>query len=313
MDRRKFLVTGIAAGAATVSGLVAQAQVQTPSIVSASATGGQPPFRLKYAPHLGLFDELGGKDPADQIKFMHDQGFRAFEDNGLPGRPKEVQDKIAAELQRLGMTMGVFVAHADFGNQTFVKNDAEIRKTLVNQMRAAVELAKRVNARWATVVLDQLDPNADWGYQTANAIDHLRACVEVCEPAGLVMVLEPLNKRDHPNLFLSGSAQAFSICRAVKSPSCKILFDIYHQQITEGNLIPNLDNSWDEIGYIQIGDNPGRKEPTTGEINYLNVFRHLHNRKYEGVLGMEHGKSKNGREGEEALLKAYREVDSFQA
>ena len=101
------------------------------------------------------------------------------------------------------------------------------------------------------------------------------------------------------------------ICRSVNSSACKILFDIYHQQITEGNLIPNMEKAWEEIGYFQTGDNPGRKEPTTGEINYLNIFKYIHSRNYDGILGMEHGNSKPGLEGEKALLKAYRYCDSF--
>lgn len=135
--------------------------------------------------------------------------------------------------------------------------------------------------------------------------------VDILEPHGLVMVLEPLNFRDHPGLFLTESPQAFQICKAVDSPSCKILFDIYHQQIQEGNLIPNIDDSWDEIAYFQIGDNPGRKEPTTGEINYKNIFSFIYKKGYDGILGMEHGNAIQGVEGEKALVDAYLEVDSF--
>ena len=95
------------------------------------------------------------------------------------------------------------------------------------------------------------------------------------------------------------------------SPSCKILDDIYHQQIQDGDLIPNMDRAWEEIAYFQVGDNPGRKEPTTGEINYLNVFKHIHEKGFEGIVGMEHGNSIPGKEGEEALIKAYVKVDQF--
>jgi hydroxypyruvate isomerase len=123
------------------------------------------------------------------------------------------------------------------------------------------------------------------------------------------MVLEPLNFRDHPGQFLSESPQAYEICKAVNSPACKILFDIYHQQIQEGNLIPNIETCWDEIAYFQIGDNPGRKEPGTGEINYTNVFRFIQKKGYSGILGMEHGNSIAGKEGELAVLNAYRTVD----
>ena len=126
------------------------------------------------------------------------------------------------------------------------------------------------------------------------------------------MVLEPLNwLTNHPGLFLTKIPQAYQICRAVGSPSCKILNDLYHQQVTEGNLIPNIKMAWEETAYFQVGDNPGRKEPTTGEINYKNIFKYLHECQYNGIVGMEHGLSKKGKEGELALLSAYREVDNF--
>jgi hydroxypyruvate isomerase len=125
-------------------------------------------------------------------------------------------------------------------------------------------------------------------------------------------VIEPLNAWiNHPGLFLTKIPQAYQICRAVGSPSCKIINDIYHQQIQEGNLIPNIDLAWEEIAAFHVGDNPGRKEPTTGEINYKNIFKHLHKKGFDGILGMEHGKSKKGLEGEKALLAAYRECDDF--
>ena len=147
------------------------------------------------------------------------------------------------------------------------------------------------------------------GIQTANVIDALRRGAEIFEPAGLVMVLEPLS--DNPDLFLRTSNQSYEICKSVKSPSCKILYDIYHMQRNEGNLIANMDMCWDEIAYVQIGDNPGRKEPTTGEIHYKNIFKHLYEKGYKGVMGMEHGNSKEGKEGEMGVIKAYREVDAF--
>jgi len=125
-------------------------------------------------------------------------------------------------------------------------------------------------------------------------------------------VLEPLNTlTDHPGMFLTTSPQAYAICRAVNSPACKILFDCYHQQITEGNLIPNIDAAWDEIAYIQVGDNPGRNEPTTGEINYCTVFHHLHDKGYDGIVGMEHGQSTPGRAGEQAVIDAYVTSDTI--
>jgi hydroxypyruvate isomerase len=173
-------------------------------------------------------------------------------------------------------------------------------------------VAKRVNAKWMTVVPGQLVQNLEMAYQTANVVDALRLGAEVFEPHGLVMVLEPLNPwRDHPGQFLSKVPQAYEICRAVNSPSCKILFDMYHQQITEWNIIPNIDLAWSEIAYFQVGDNPGRNEPTTGEVNYRKIFQHIHGKGFKGVLGMEHGNSKGGKEGERAVIEAYRWSDAF--
>ena len=210
------------------------------------------------------------------------------------------------------MKMGVFVAHKIYWNKPNLSSgDDDYRNEFLNFIKKSVEVAKRVNAKWMTVVPGHLDLRKDMSYQTSNVVETLKRASDILEPHGLVMALEPLNFRDHPGLFLTESPQAFQICKAVNSPSCKILFDIYHQQIQEGNLIPNIEDTWDEIAYFQIGDNPGRREPTTGEINYKNVFKFIHEKGFDGILGMEHGNSIQGIEGEKALVDAYLKVDSF--
>ena len=269
-------------------------------------------FNLNYAPHLGMFKNTVGDDPIDQINYMADLGFRAFEDNGMRSRSTSLQDKISNTLVQRGMKMGVFVAHKIYWDKpNLASGDSEFRNEFLNDIKKSIDVAKRVNAKWMTVVPGNLDQRKDMSYQTSNVIETLKRASEILESHNLVMVLEPLNFRDHPGLFLTESPQAFQICKAVDSPSCKILFDIYHQQIQEGNLIPNIDDSWDEIAYFQIGDNPGRKEPTTGEINYKNVFKFIHEKGYDGILGMEHGNSIKGIEGEKALVDSYLKVDSF--
>ena len=269
-------------------------------------------FNLNYAPHLGMFKNLAGVDPIDEINFMADQGFTAFEDNGMRMRDVSLQKRMAKTMTDRNMQMGVFVAHEIYWKEPNLASGNEaLREKFLKEIQASVEVAKRVNAKWMTVVPGHSDLRLNRAYQTANVIETLKRACDVLEPHGLVMVLEPLNFRDHPGLFLQESPQAYEICKAVDSPSCKILFDIYHQQIQEGNLIPNIDNCWDEIGYFQIGDNPGRNEPTTGEINYKNVFKHIHSKGYTGILGMEHGNSINGKEGELAIIEAYKKVDAF--
>ncbi len=269
-------------------------------------------FNLNYAPHLGMFKNSVGDDPIDQINYMADLGFRAFEDNGMRSRSVALQNKISKTLENRGMKMGVFVAHKIYWDKPNLSSgDYDYRNEFLNFIKKSVEVAKRVNAKWMTVVPGHLDLRKDISYQTSNVVETLKRACDILEPHGLVMVLEPLNFRDHPGLFLTESPQAFQICKAVNSPSCKILFDIYHQQIQEGNLIPNIEDTWDEIAYFQIGDNPGRREPTTGEINYKNVFKFIHEKGFDGILGMEHGNSIQGIEGEKALVDAYLKVDSF--
>ena len=268
-------------------------------------------FNLNYAPHFGMFENSAGKDLIDQIQFMHDQGFRSLEDNGMKSRTKSLQNKIANKMASLNMDMGVFVAHKIYWKEpNLTSGNKEHQIEFLDNIRESVTVARRVNAKWMTVVPGYVDFGKEMHYQTVNVVESLRRACDILEPYGLVMVLEPLNWwSNHAGQFLTEIPQAYEICRAVDSPSCKILFDIYHQQISEGNLIPNINKTWNEIGYFQIGDNPGRKEPTTGEINYQNVFKAIKEKNFKGILGMEHGNSRSGKRGEMAVIEAYRYVD----
>ncbi len=303
MKRRNFLknsllatgATGISVGSSFAKGKKKQKAHQ---------------FNLKYAPHFGMFKNSAGEDLIDQINFMADRGFTAFEDNGMMNRDVETQTKIGETLAKRNMSMGVFVIQKG-GNManTLAAGKQEHLDIFLDGCTRAVEVAKRVNAKWLTVVPGAFERKLPIGIQDANVIDALRRGAEILEPHGLVMVLEPLS--DSPDLYLQNSDQTYKICKAVNSPSCKILFDIYHMQKTEGNIINNIDLTWDEIGYFQIGDNPGRKEPTTGEINYKNVFKHIYDKNPDFIMGMEHGNSMEGAEGEERVIQAYIESDDF--
>ena len=263
-----------------------------------------------------MFRESAGNSEIDQLNFAADHGFRAWEDNGMKSKSVDLQKKIAKTMEKRGMEMGVFVAHGSIGRVTFTRKDKAVSAAVLKDIRDSVEVAKRLNAKWMTVVPGNVDENPRSrlarDFQTANVIELLRRCADIFAPHDMVMVLEPLNWYvDHGGVFLERSDQAYAICKAVDSPACKILFDIYHQQITEGNLINNIDRCWDEIGMFQIGDNPGRKEPTSGEINYKNIFKHIHAKNWTGILGMEHGNSRPGKAGEMRVIEAYREVDDF--
>ncbi|WP_446051347.1 hydroxypyruvate isomerase family protein [Zobellia laminariae] len=304
MKRRNFIQkTALTGGAISLGGNFAYSNLSSNTLKAHK-------FNLNYAPHLGMFKELAGDDPIDQINFMADQGFTAFEDNGMMKRDVALQTKMGETLAKRGMTMGVFVVDKG-GNMknTLAAGKQEYIDIFLDGCKRAVETAKRVNAKWMTVVPGGFERKLPIGVQDGNVIEALKRGAEILEPHGLTMVLEPLS--DSPDLYLQNSDQTYMICKGVDSPSCKILFDIYHMQKTEGHLIHNMDLTWDEIAYIQIGDNPGRKEPTTGEINYKNVFKWIHEKGFTGVLGMEHGNSKDGKAGEQAVIDAYIQEDSF--
>jgi hydroxypyruvate isomerase len=306
MQRRSFIKSSAIASGAILTGSVNKASAG--SMMKSAA--GKHDFKLKYAPHFGMFRHSAGEDLLDQLRFMADEGFTAMEDNGMMNRDVATQTKIGETLVKLNMTMGVFVVDKG-GNlaNTLAAGKKENLDIFLDGCKRAVEVAKRVNAKWMTVVPGAFERKLPIGIQHVNVIEALRRGAEIFEPHGLTMVLEPLS--DSPDLYLRTSDQTFMICKAVNSPACKILYDIYHMQKNEGHLINNIGLTWDEIAYFQVGDNPGRKEPTTGEINYLNVFKYIHERGYTGVVGMEHGNSRQGKEGELAVIEAYANVEKF--
>lgn len=305
MKRRNFISRTVAAGSAMIApvsiSMLENNQEKEPGKM----------FKLNYAFHDGMFKNTAGRDFLDQIRYGHDLGFRAIEDNGMMDRLPEDQEKIGNLLSKLNMTMGVFVHGFDHWpvSTSLCSGNAAWREKFIQFTKDAVDVSKRCTGRLITVVPGNYDRSIPTDFQTAHVIEALKPAAEILERHQIVMVLEPLS--DTPDLFLRHSAQAYAICKSVNSASCKILFDIYHMQRNEGDLIPGIDRAYDEIAYYQIGDNPGRNEPGTGEINYKNIFKHLYNKGYKGMLGMEHGNAIPGKEGETALVAAYREADSF--
>lgn len=283
--------------------------IASPSLAASS----KQKFKLKLAPHLGQFTELGGESIEGQLEFLAAEGFAVLEDNGMMGRSTAEQERIARSMHHFGISMGVFVvAVGGNENRLFTTGHADNPKKFARACQEAVTVAKRVNARWMTVVPGVFERRLPIGIQTANVIDVLRAGADVFERENLVMVLEPL--ADSPDLFLRTADQAFELCRAVDSPACKILFDMYHLQQNQGSIITSIDQTWNEIGYFQIGDVPGRLWPGTGEMNYGNILRHIATKMAASgrdfVFGMEHGPWQPNKASERACIESYRAIDA---
>lgn len=300
MNRKTFLKTSLLAGGALLT-----------RNISLGADANEQPFKTKFSPEFGIFEDLAGKDVVDQIKWGYDHGFRAWENTYLIRRPVAEQERISQAIQKLGMEFGQFVGVFSFDKATFAGRDKDAREKVLADMRASVEVAKRMNTKFVHNVLGKADPNLPWDFQMGNAIELLKRAAEIYETQGITMVMESMNhKINHAGMFLHSIPQAYALAKGADSPSIKILFDVYHVQIQEGNIIPTIDYAWDEIAYFQIGDTPGRNEPTSGEINYKNVLQHIYNKGYRGFVGLEHGTSLPGKEGELRTLAAYREVDA---
>ncbi|MGC3943816.1 MAG: TIM barrel protein [Chryseolinea sp.] len=298
MERREFLSQTLASSALLVG---------TPLAVGVE---GAKAFNMKFSPDFGIFKAASGDNIVDQIKWGYDQGFRAWENTGLKFRSVSEQESISKTVQQLGMEFGQFVGTMTFEHVTFAGKDVSARDAVLKDIRQSVEIAKRMNTKFVHNVLGMGDPKLPYDFQMANAIELLKRIAEIYEPHNLVMVMESMNhKIDHPGMFLHTIPQAYALAKAVGSPAVKVLFDFYHVQIEEGNLLKTLDYAYDEIAYYQLADNPGRTEPTTGEINFTNALQYLHNKGYRGFMGLEHSIKKPGKDGALAALDAYRVVD----
>jgi hydroxypyruvate isomerase len=173
MNRRDFMRAGAAAG------LVLGMQ----SAVAEGKKSNRAKFRMKYAPHFGMFRNSAGNNPIDQVKFAADEGFTAWEDNGMMQKSVELQNEIAQTMKQLDMTMGVFVSSGGFGGDEFTTSTSkDLHGRLRAQMKKAVEAAKRVNATWSTFVPGNISLKLEQDYQTANCIENLKVCAEICGP-----------------------------------------------------------------------------------------------------------------------------------
>ncbi|WP_395172721.1 hydroxypyruvate isomerase family protein [Roseibium alexandrii] len=277
-------------------------------------------FSMKFAPHLGLlspdagmFRHHAGDDPVDQINFMADQGFTAMEDNWMKIREVDVQQRVGQELERLGMEMGVIVNTMKYNEPTFVLPDLQERERLMQEVRDTAEVARRVGAKFVTTLSGTAHGSLPRDYQTANMIENLKWAGDVAQKEGIILAVEPINHKGWEGAFLTEIGHAYLISKAVGLPSVKVLYDFWHQQIHGGDLIENLELAWDEIGYFQIADNPGRVEPGVGEINYRPIIQKIAEKGFDGIIGMEFDNSVPGIEGEQSVIDAMRMLDPTHA
>ncbi|MFN3324598.1 MAG: hydroxypyruvate isomerase family protein [Bryobacteraceae bacterium] len=289
MDRRSFVASTLALP------------------LAAQTAASQHRYNLRYAPRIGFLPQPVPK----QLEVYAEHGFRAFEYNGLPNHSMQEIESFRKKMDELKMSMGVFVVNSG-GWKGDAMCDTAFHPKFLEDVKRAVEIHNVIGNECATVCSGLAVKNLSDEQQTKNCIEVLKRAGDIVGKTKMILVLEPLNIRvDHAGYFVVFSDHGAEIIKGVNHPNVKLLFDIYHQQISEGNLINHIRKHWDQIAYFQVGDVPGRKEPGTGEVNWRNVFQAIHEKGYKGILGMEHGLSVPGEAGMKKCFEEYRKADSF--
>ncbi len=305
MNRKMFIRNGVMSSVAVLAGGNLNSARGAAQHIPSKA------FNMKFSPDFTIFPSAP-KNSVDQLKWGYDLGFRAWECTWLRRMPVSEQERISTAMQKLGMEFGQFVGTMEpsaFKEVTFAGRNKEIREQVLKDLRTSVEVAKRMNTKFVHNVLGLLDPKLPIGFQMANAIELLKRVVEIYEPHGITMVVETMNQRTQPGLFLYNIPQAYTLAKAINSPSLKMLFDMYHVQEQTGNLTAMIDYTFDQIAYFQVGNVPGRLEPGVGEIDFKFLFQHIYDKGYRGFAGLEHGIPGKGETGDFAAIQAYRNVD----
>ncbi|MDA2937405.1 TIM barrel protein [Acidobacteria bacterium AH-259-A15] len=273
-------------------------------------------YHLRYAPSLAL---LGKELTIDRRleKFVR-HGFDATEYScagqpncGLMRHPLSKVEEMRKKLDLLGMEMGVFVVNPGAFNHNGGLCDSAERQTFLAELHKAIKYHQVIGNHFCTVLVGSEKGGMSRDQQRKNVIEGLTRAAEILESTDLTIVVEPINLIDRPDSFLVRSDEAAGIITEIESSHVRILFDIHHQRLSEGNLIGNIRKHHAYIGYYQAADVPGRKEPGTGEINWRSVFKAIYETGYRGFVGMEHGLSTPGEVGLEKCFEAYRQADAW--
>ena len=230
---------------------------------------------------------------AEKIRAAAALGWKAIEPLNWLGQDLEAAR--AASDETGCWISGIVVQSADKKTAELMRWEHGIvhedaKEAFVRAMGETVAAAQAIGCTTIVVTTGNERPDVPREVQHANVVEALKAALPVIKGTGIQLVLEPLNILvNHKGYYLSTSAEGAQIVREVGSPQVRLLYDVYHQQITEGNLIENIRRYIDEIGHFHTGDVPGRKEPGTGEINYKNVFKAIAGTGYEGYVVFECG------------------------
>lgn len=291
LSRRSFLGHAPAAAAGLALGKGAAQEVQDPAPAAPAQPARTP--KTRFAANLEMW--WHGVPFLDRIRKAHELGFPAVE--FWPWRGKDI-DAIAALTGELGLEVAQFTA---WGFSPGL-NEAKNHDAFVAEIEASCKVAKQLRCARMCVVGGNDVAGMTQAEMHAQIVAGLKRVQPIVEREQVMLILEPMNIRiDHKGHCLYGSEAAVRICRAVGSPMIKINWDLYHCEISEGDLCGHLKDGFDQLGYVQVADNPGRCEPGTGEIHYPRVLRQVYELGYRGPVGVECNPSKPEAEAAKAL------------
>ncbi len=281
---------------------VAAAGLLSTSAVQDGKQGESPPFdfssQTRFAANLEMW--WGGMAFLDRIDAAAALGFPAVE--FWPHHNKDI-DAVAERAKAAEITIAQFTAWGFSPGLNETSNHARFEE----RIREACAVAKRLDCKMATVVGGNDVQGLSQAQMHENIITGLKRVAPIAEENDITLILEPMNIRvDHKGHCLYGSPDAVRICREVGSSHVKINWDLYHMQISEGDLCGRLSDGFDQVGYLQVADHPGRREPGTGEICYSRVLRQAHDLGYEGFVGVECYPSEAPEEAARRMAKAMR-------
>jgi hydroxypyruvate isomerase len=226
-----------------------------------------------------------------QMEKVAEAGYQGFEF----GNWRDADPIAITRLKnKLGLECACIVGNKAVNPKGMTLTDPRDRDGFLTEIKASAEAAQRFETKRMVVLTGNEMSGMSRDRQRQNIVEGLKAAHGIVAPRGLTMILEPLNTLvDHQGYYLNHTAEAFQILREVDSPFLKILFDIYHVQIMDGNLIETIRSNIAAIGHFHVGDVPGRHEPGTGEINYGNVFKAIQKTGFYGFVAMEYRPSKD--------------------
>jgi hydroxypyruvate isomerase len=276
------------AGAAMPLGLLGLDRAE-----ASAAPVAPPPYTISINIEI-MFNAGRGNPPvprADRIRAVADNGFKAY--SYWNATPDERKAMIKVQ-QDAGMTCVSLVGTGTAGGSTgFTKPGAQ--DALLAEIKERVEIAKEFGTKPQLIsFLGIIQPDVPWETQRAQIVEGLKRAGDIAAAADVIIAVEPLSVNpNQPRRALDRCVEAYPVIREVNHPNVKICFDFYHLQRTEGNLIVNLRTGLQDklISVVQIGDNPGRLEPGTGEIHHPFIFKELRRLNWTGYVDTEHGTS----------------------